>query len=362
MRKIGLSFIWILFGVIVSAQTAQEQFEQLLPKYEQLEKEYTTEFAVFSERRIALSLRTSDANYKQLQLLSQKSIVDKMCLVFKEMEVPSEKIPNNAALKNLPSEDFEALTERWQSLIRKELFVQPPVIDSAVLKNLSETAKSTYWKNKTNELEAAIAAFPEKRKQLQIATNELNALEKDANEAIRRVDERLTVVKQVAKSCDELTEACRVDYRKNGPNGFNQAYARNFPEIAREHENRIQREKMPQTKEPEIHIVVDEPADFPGGYPALKKYIEENLVYPERAKKKGIEGKCYMQFIISTQGKISNVRVMKGVSDCPECDEAAIKLVKGMPDWIPGKVGGKPVNSTYNLPIKFMLPVTEEKK
>lgn len=119
----------------------------------------------------------------------------------------------------------------------------------------------------------------------------------------------------------------------------------------------------PKRANPEVKIIgqdtiysfVDEPAEFPGGGEALKKYISDNLNYPEVAKENGLEGKCYLQFIVSMHGYVSNVKIKRGVTDCPECDVEAIRLVKGMPKWIPGKVNGKNVNTTFSLPITFKL-------
>jgi periplasmic protein TonB len=106
---------------------------------------------------------------------------------------------------------------------------------------------------------------------------------------------------------------------------------------------------------PQIYEVVDEPADFPGGPAALKKYIADNLKYPDTAKENGLEGKCYLQFIVSLDGYVSNVKLKKGVPNCPECDKEAIRIVKSMPKWTPGKVKGKAVNSIYTLPVLFKL-------
>lgn len=111
----------------------------------------------------------------------------------------------------------------------------------------------------------------------------------------------------------------------------------------------------PRVLEPVILDVVEEPADFPGGKEAMNQYLKDNLKYPEEAKKKGIEGKTYVRFVISESGNISNVRVARGVQDCPECDAEAVRVVKAMPNWIPGKNNGRPVNMWYNLPIAFKL-------
>ncbi len=104
-----------------------------------------------------------------------------------------------------------------------------------------------------------------------------------------------------------------------------------------------------------IYDVVHEPADFPGGMAALKKYLAENMRYPQNAAENGLQGKCFLQFYVMNDGSIRNIKIKKGVPDCPECDAEAIRLVKGMPKWVPGKLDGKPVNSTFNLPVSFKL-------
>lgn len=108
-------------------------------------------------------------------------------------------------------------------------------------------------------------------------------------------------------------------------------------------------------KEPVVHAYVDEPAEFPGGMAALKRYLADNIKYPQAARELGLQGKCYLQFVVSSSGNISNVTVQRGVPDCPECDKEAVRVVKGMPGWKPGKLGGKAVHSTFNLPISFTL-------
>lgn len=104
-----------------------------------------------------------------------------------------------------------------------------------------------------------------------------------------------------------------------------------------------------------IVAVPDEPAQFPGGNEALRKFLAENLVYLQRAKEEGLSGKCYIQLLITEDGTITNPKVKRGVPDCTECDAEAMRLVKLMPKWIPGKIEGKAVNSLYYLPISFYV-------
>lgn len=111
-----------------------------------------------------------------------------------------------------------------------------------------------------------------------------------------------------------------------------------------------------QTEKKEIiYDIVDEPAEYAKGLSGLRIFIAENLKYPQRAVELGIEGKCYVQFYILEDGSITNIVVKRGVTDCPECDEEAVRMIKSMPKWLPGKLNGKAVKSLYSLPVAFKL-------
>jgi len=109
------------------------------------------------------------------------------------------------------------------------------------------------------------------------------------------------------------------------------------------------------TPKREIHNTVEKEAFFPGGYPALMSYIQANLVYPSEGIEINAQGKCYLRFIVDYEGRISSVKVLRGIAGCPECDKEAIRVLKGMPEWEPGKVGGVNVSSYFDLPINFSL-------
>lgn len=105
----------------------------------------------------------------------------------------------------------------------------------------------------------------------------------------------------------------------------------------------------------EVHTSVEKEAFFPGGYPALMSYIQANLVYPTEGIEINAQGKCYLRFIVDFEGRISSVKVLRGIPGCPECDREAIRVLKSMPEWEPGKVGGVSVSSYFDLPINFSL-------
>lgn len=104
-----------------------------------------------------------------------------------------------------------------------------------------------------------------------------------------------------------------------------------------------------------IYMNPDEIAQFPGGNGQIKKYLAEHWDLFFCGPEFPIEGKCYLRFTVLSNGKITDITVLRGVPDCKECDKEAIRLVKGMPDWIPAKKAGVPVASYFQLPIRFVL-------
>lgn len=103
------------------------------------------------------------------------------------------------------------------------------------------------------------------------------------------------------------------------------------------------------TEEGEIFTVVETMPEFPGGQSALSKYISNNLNYPESAKINGVSGRVFVSFIINKDGTISDVKIMKSVNE--QLDAEAIRVIKSMPNWKPGKQRGEPVRVQYNMPI-----------
>ncbi|MFW5774596.1 MAG: energy transducer TonB [Tangfeifania sp.] len=103
----------------------------------------------------------------------------------------------------------------------------------------------------------------------------------------------------------------------------------------------------------DIFFVVEDMPEFPGGKDALKTYISENVKYPEEAQKNDIEGKVFVIFIISKNGKVKNAKVVRGVDS--SLDKEALRVIKSMPDWTPGKQRGKQVDVKFTLPINFSL-------
>lgn len=100
-------------------------------------------------------------------------------------------------------------------------------------------------------------------------------------------------------------------------------------------------------------LVPQVPAQFLGGDVELMKYLNEKIRYPQIAAENGIEGRSVVRFVVSIDGTISDVKIIK--SSDPSLDKEALRVVKSMPKWIPGKVEGKNVNSYFTLPVTFRL-------
>ena len=103
----------------------------------------------------------------------------------------------------------------------------------------------------------------------------------------------------------------------------------------------------------EIFTVVEEQPTYPGGDEARIKFLQENMKYPEEAKELGVQGKVFVTFVVEVDGSITDVRVLRGIGS--GCDDEAIRVVKSMPKWVPGKQRGVPVRVQFNLPINFKL-------
>jgi TonB family protein len=118
--------------------------------------------------------------------------------------------------------------------------------------------------------------------------------------------------------------------------------------------------KPAESASQEVYTKVDKQPVYSGGDEARIKFLVDNIKYPEDARKKGIQGKVFVSFIVRADGSVTDVTAMKGIGS--GCDEEAVRVVKMMPKWTPGEIKGKPVAVKYVLPIQFALDKNEQKK
>jgi TonB family protein len=126
-------------------------------------------------------------------------------------------------------------------------------------------------------------------------------------------------------------------------------------------ENQMKKETPVKSKEiKDAYVVPEDMPQFPGGEEARIKYMADNIKYPENALKNGINGRVFITFVVEKDGSITGVEMLRGFDK--ECDAEAMRVVKMMPNWTPGRVKGQPVRTVFNMPISFKLDDKGEKE
>jgi len=170
----------------------------------------------------------------------------------------------------------------------------------------------------------------------------------------------LTVGVVFAFSCESSTNLNNnednIDNRENlveNQQVLNDIMSNNTPannELEKKAEN-VQKKTLSETEE--VFTIVENQPSFPGGIKKFFQYVNENLKYPEEAKNLGIEGKAYVQFVVSKTGEIVEVITVKGPHEL--LNKEAERVIANSPKWIPGTQKGKEVNVRMVLPIAFKL-------
>ena len=112
-------------------------------------------------------------------------------------------------------------------------------------------------------------------------------------------------------------------------------------------------DEKPKEEETKVFDVVEQMPSFPGGPSALMQFLSSNIKYPVVAEENGVQGRVVCTFVVEKDGSITDVRVIKSVD--PSLDKEAMRVVKSMPKWIPGKQNGSAVRVKYTVPVTFRL-------
>jgi periplasmic protein TonB len=102
-------------------------------------------------------------------------------------------------------------------------------------------------------------------------------------------------------------------------------------------------------------LIVEEMPEYPGGDMERLRFLASNIQYPMQATENGIQGTVYFQFIIDSKGNITDVKILRGIGG--GCDEEALRVIKMMPQWKPGRQNGRTVRVLYTMPVSFRLQV-----
>lgn len=110
-------------------------------------------------------------------------------------------------------------------------------------------------------------------------------------------------------------------------------------------------EKQKNADRNPVFTIVEEMPSFPGPENALPKFLRDNIVYPDSARKSNFQGTVYISFLVTAVGGITEIKLLRGIGG--GCDEEAMRVVGLMPDWIPGKQNGRAVPVMFNMPVRF---------
>ncbi len=118
-------------------------------------------------------------------------------------------------------------------------------------------------------------------------------------------------------------------------------------------QDKVEEKVIEQEDKTPIFTVVEEMPSFPGGEESRLKFLQDNIQYPQVAKESGISGTVYVSFVVDSKGKVTDVKTLRGIGG--GCDEEAVRVIKLMPGWNPGKQAGKSVRVQFTMPIRFTL-------
>lgn len=165
----------------------------------------------------------------------------------------------------------------------------------------------------------------------------------------RLYDEHITYLEK--ENTDLINQLNKLydKYIKKGPEIFPDEYNEVFSG------GRITNDSIESYEEPALYCIDREEAEFPGGMQNLKYYVSKHYHVPEIALELGLEGKAWVRFTIKEDGSVSDVIVVKGITDCRECDQEAIRIVKQMPYWRPAMRNGRAVKTVWKMPVEIKL-------
>lgn len=261
------------------------------------------------------------------------------------------------------NKDFGAYALRKASAKRHNramLVILIVLLIVAVLGLLANTVLQKAEQRPEDQIEQAMVDYtdnaeeeePEEPEQQRVEEQQPEALPEEILNTVKATELQITrdeeVVEEI-KSQDDLKETDTAvgttDFDK-GTDDLN---------VVRVHkEEVIVEEKKPEpVDDNQVFTVVEQKPQFPGGEAALLKWVGDHIRYPAMAQENNIQGRVVVQFVVTKTGKVGEVKVIR--SKDPDLDKEAVRVVKSLPDFVPGKMNGHSVNVWYTLPVTFKL-------
>lgn len=169
---------------------------------------------------------------------------------------------------------------------------------------------------------------------------------------LRIVEDEKVKKEDEIKTQDELKETETAFGQKDNDKGTED---RNVTRTLKD-EIVVEKKTPVEEKKEEIFKSVEQMPTFPGGDAALMKYLSSHINYPAMAQENGVQGRVVVQFVVTKTGKVGEVKVVRSVDK--DLDREAVRVCKSLPNFVPGRQNGQPVNVWYTLPVTFKLQGT----
>ena len=261
------------------------------------------------------------------------------------------------------NKDFGAYTLRKTSIARHNkamivviLFIILVVVLAYVVKGIQQAIEESRPKDEIEQVMVNIATEEveeeeDEEVQERYEEPEPEALPEEILNTVK-VTEILIAEDEDVKAEDEIKSADELQQTETAFGQTNFDQGTDDRNVVREHKDEVIVEE--KTPEPEqVFTAVEQMPAFPGGDAELMKYLSSHINYPPMAMENNIQGRVIVQFVVTKTGKVGEVRVVRGVDR--DLDNEAVRVVKSLPDFIPGKMNGQAVNVWYTLPVTFKL-------
>ncbi len=261
------------------------------------------------------------------------------------------------------NKDFGAYTLRKNSVGRHNkamivvvIFIIAVVILAYVVKSIQQAIEENKPKDEIEQVVVNIDMAtdePEEEEEVQerYEEPEPEALPEEILNTVK-VTEILIAEDEDVKAEDEIKSADELQETETAFGQTNFDQGTDDRNVVREHKDEVIVEE--KTPEPEqVFTAVEQMPAFPGGDAELMKYLSTHINYPPMAMENNVQGRVIVQFVVTKTGKVGEVKVVRGVDR--DLDNEAVRVVKSLPDFIPGRMNGQAVNVWYTLPVTFKL-------
>lgn len=369
--KIYLIFLFLTLHCFAFSQSAKKRNKQLQrdvlveeQKQDSAYSNFIRERNLLEQSRKKLEDQVENVfSFEDGKLREEGRGINRYLKALGELQVTTEDLFSNGFQSANSFPDYNLFIRPYDVPLRRFVTFKFTSRDVKMSKEQKTAEKNEVLKKLIQQYRESEKENVEKFQELKRFTNQLAELEPRMDSLLRVYQFWNSEMQKKEKLLYGKYLEARENYRLNGPKGFPAAYGEYFWDL-----HPLPADKWAVGREtnydpgvsigeivsdPSPNWVVDEQAYYPDGIPAMKSYIRKNLAYPLSAKENGIVDRITMRFVVSETGEISDVKVVDGIPDCPDCEEEAIRFVKSMPRWIPARKTGSYVKSYCNLPLWF---------